>query len=130
MFPDLEALRIDEGELLRLAVEIASPLAVGENPNCPAGYTYFGQFIAHDLSLMFKAENRHSAALNLESVYGSVHRDWSRLYRRNPTGDLVFAVGLGGDRQGGTSKELDLPRRVDGAPEVPDSRNDFHTIIS
>ena len=130
MFPDLEALRIDDEELLRLAVEIASPLAVGENPNCPAGYTYFGQFIAHDLSLMFRSENRHSAALNLESVYGSPHGHWSHLYGRNQAGDLVFVIGLGGDRQGGTSKELDLPRRVDGAPEVPDARNDFHTIIS
>jgi hypothetical protein len=130
MFPDLEALRIEDAVLLRLANEMASPLTVGENPNCPAGYTYFGQFIAHDISLMCKTGNRRRAALDLECVYGSPQEDWSGLYRKDDAGDLMFAFGLGGDRQGGYSKEPDLPRRADGMPGIPDPRNDFHTIIS
>ncbi len=28
-----------------------SPFAAGDNPSIPAGYTYLGQFIDHDLSL-------------------------------------------------------------------------------
>ena len=130
MFPDLSALRIDEGVLRSLAQEMARPSCVGENPDCPAGYTYFGQFIAHDISLMCKTGNRRRAALKLESVYGSADEDWSGLYRDGEAGDVMFVLGVGCDRQGRPSNEYDLPRRAGGMPGIPDPRNDFHTIIS
>ena len=69
--------------------------AAGNNPKVPAGFTYLGQFVDHDITLDLTAigekeadptavENFRTPALDLDSIYG-LGPDGSRhLYARNP----------------------------------------------
>ena len=96
----------------------------GNSPrNTPAGFTYFGQFVDHDVTRdenplpaktfpIAKLDNKRNAKLDLDSVYGpgSV-RD----------GDKMF---IDPDDGG------DLPRSDDGRALIADSRNDENMIIA
>jgi hypothetical protein len=57
MFPDLPPLSLTDEHLTALAIELLQPVHVPDNPELPAGYTYFGQLVAHDLSRMLGARN-------------------------------------------------------------------------
>jgi hypothetical protein len=72
----------------------------GDNPEIPAGYTYFGQFITHDItfdptsSLMRfndpnKIRNFRTPRLDLDSLYGGGPRDNPFLYDRPMSGKLL-----------------------------------------
>ena len=56
MFPALPALKASEDQLFQLAAAMLSSVGddndgTGDNPNIPAGFTYLGQFIDHDITL-------------------------------------------------------------------------------
>ena len=54
MFPTLEPLVADDGPLKELADAMKDPdpgSAAGNNVNVPAGFTYLGQFVDHDITL-------------------------------------------------------------------------------
>jgi hypothetical protein len=54
MFPNLEPLAVDDGPLKELAdaMKDANPGdAAGNNTKVPAGFTYLGQFVDHDITL-------------------------------------------------------------------------------
>jgi hypothetical protein len=53
MFPKLPPLKAKDEALDALAAAMmdAEPNQTGDNPNVPAGFTYLGQFIDHDISL-------------------------------------------------------------------------------
>jgi hypothetical protein len=105
-----------------------------------AGYTYFGQFIGHDITFSSISDltrrrnpesilNFRTARLDLDSLYGRGPIDSPYLYDPpgvgGPTGRLSVGWGAGRD-------EEDLPR-TDGDPAIAligDPRNDAHTIIS
>jgi len=74
---------------------------VDENPTIPAGYTYFGQFIDHDITLdptplnarsvdVDALEDFRSPALNLDNIYGRGPDDQPYLYAGDAT---VFPGG-------------------------------------
>lgn len=106
----------------------------------PAGYTYFGQFVAHDItfnpitSLTQHRDpesivNFRSPRLDLDSLYGRGPRDSVYFYDHPDVagypGRLSIGWGLG-------RGEDDLPRN-DAEPAVAligDPRNDENTIIS
>jgi len=110
MFPDLDPLAVGDGALQELAAAMtdADPgSAAGNNVKVPAGFTYLGQFVDHDITLDLTAigekeadpkavENFRTPALDLDSIYG-LGPDGSRhLYARNPgDADGTGAAGRG-----------------------------------
>ena len=67
------------------------PEGVDENPRIPAGYTYFGQFVDHDISLdttplrergidVAATENFRTPALDLDCIYGRGPGDQPYMY--------------------------------------------------
>ena len=114
-----------------------------ENAGIPAGYTYFGQFIDHDItfdpasSLMQQNDpdaltDFRTPRLDLDSLYGRGPADQPYMYQ----GDNL-RVGRPLLEQGAPSKSSDLPRFIDpqdpGAPQralIGDKRNDENVIVS
>ncbi len=73
-------------------------MPAGNNTKVPAGFTYLGQFVDHDITLDLTSfgekeddpnavENFRTPALDLDSVYGLGPDGSRQLYARNP-GDL------------------------------------------
>jgi len=125
-------------------ITVAEP--VDENPAIPAGYTYFGQFIDHDITFdptpLGAFDNDvdglvdfRSPALDLDSMYGRGPDDQPYLYE----GGLRLRVGRAmqaADAPVGT--RADLFRLQDGGtlpggfgtPLLGDKRNDENKIVS
>lgn len=124
----------------------------------PAGYTYFGQFIAHDLSRVSgrtpQVENDRTARLDLDSVYGRgpklspmFFNDTARfvLGGRLAQSEARLAAVLASlpneikdavenafwNATGvDRSNVVDLPRTECGRAMIPDERNDENVIVS
>ena len=121
----------------------------------PAGYTYFGQFVDHDITrdittmeaddpstdpieatpdTGFETMQGRSPSLDLDSLYGFPHRRDEKLFR-----GAYFKIGRTGASPGsghaGKFHPNDLPRReetgVGGAPlpAIPDERNDENLAV-
>jgi hypothetical protein len=116
--------------------------SVDENPSIPAGYTYFGQFIDHDLTFdptpLTESENDLAAledfrtpALDLDCLYGSGPDDQPYLYK-----NLKFRVGeavANGNAKFGTKADLSRlggPEAEDRIALIGDKRNDENKIVS
>jgi hypothetical protein len=117
------------------------------NGQLPAGYTYFGQFINHDVTFDAQSSLRRAARpeqfrskrtprFDLDSVYGRGAQEQPHLYcRKDP-----FRLLVGQTESG----ELDLPRSRDASTDrygtadfdrertalIGDPRNDDNIIIS
>lgn len=118
-----------------------------DNPRIPAGFTYLGQFIDHDLTFDPVSElqrqndpeglrNFRTPNFDLDSVYGLGRDDQPYLYQRGdreklaigrgtphpqPDADIGFGPGV---------PEHDLPRNVEEVALVGDSRNDENILVS
>ena len=98
-----------------------------EDASVEAGWPFFAQFIAHDLTADRSPLRRHAdvAALrnmripraNLDSVYGGGPAGSPYLYRRDDPSKLLEADG-------------DLPRNQEGIALIGDARNDVHVFMS
>ena len=101
-------------------------VGVEEHPKVPAGYTYLGQLMVHDLVHRFdprvvgRTPLLPYPRLDLDSVYGGGPRQSPFLYQR---GDFA-RFRLGGERG------EDLPRDAQGAALIPEPRNDSNAIVS
>ena len=87
---------------------------IDENPTIPSGYTYFGQFIDHDITFdptplnaqsvdVEALEDFRSPALNLDNVYGRGPDEQPYLYAGNDTllpGGETFLLATGDDIPG------------------------------
>ena len=111
MFGDLPSLVVDDIALIALAeamVDEPPNNASGDNPNIPAGFTYLGQFVDHDITLdttplsdqmadPTATENFRTPALDLDSLYGQGQGIDPQLYGRKsrpPYGpDNKFLIG-------------------------------------
>lgn len=115
-----------------------------ENDNLPAGFTYLGQFIDHDIT--------HDASSSLERVrdpealvnFRTPRFDLDSLYGRGPTdspflfkrGTFELLSGLAKNRSQETGKleplpnQDDLPRNVEDVALIGDPRNDENTFVS
>lgn len=104
-----------------------------DNPAIPAGFTFFGQFVDHDItfdptsSLEQQADpeaiqNFRTPLLELDSVYGSGPGASPHLYdsRPNMRGKLLLDDGF----------THDLPRNSQGTAIIGDPRNDENIIVS
>jgi hypothetical protein len=113
-----------------------------ENLAVPAGYTYFGQFIDHDLTFdttssfsnpAIDASNLRSPRLDLDCVYGAGPDDQPYLYATETAGGLRKGASLllGRELQGSNGRR-DLLRvgSGDGARAViGDPRNDENALV-
>jgi Animal haem peroxidase len=109
-----------------------------ENDSVPAGYTYLGQFIDHDITFdpasSLQMTNDPDALvdfrtprLDLDSVYGRGPADQPYLYdkanKRN-----TFTLGKELNAQGSTGH--DVPRSPDKTAIIGDKRNDENKIVT
>ena len=117
-----------------------------DNPGLPAGYTYFGQFVDHDVtfdptSSLQRAndpnalENFRTPRFDLDSLYGRGPHDAPYLYQ---PGGLRFAIGriAGGEadclRSSPTLPDgaTDADRRRSRRALIGDPRNDENLVVN
>jgi hypothetical protein len=109
-----------------------------DNPDIPAGFTFFGQFIDHDLTFdptssldrqndPESIENFRTPAFELDSVYGSGRAASPHLYDIN-SGRTKFLIEKL-DPADPTSQD-DLPRNSQNVAIIADPRNDENVIVS
>ncbi|HEX7308027.1 heme peroxidase family protein [Lentzea sp.] len=147
--------RTDEETRVALATAITAAGAQPDAPGVPAGFTYLGQFVDHDLTMdrtgtqlgqdvnLDELLQGRSPALDLDSVYGRGPRDKD---------DQVFYAEDGVKLKTGTTTPVpfpdegtnvpfegfDLPRRGGTAgtaaerrlPLIPDARNDENLVVA
>jgi hypothetical protein len=129
-FPDLPALDGDQHALLALGA--AGGLcdgsdATGDDGTAAAGWPFFGQFIAHDITAdrspigphadPTTVANFRSPRANLECLYGAGPVGAPFLYDAADPAKLLKGDG-------------DVPRNAQGTALVGDPRNDVHVFIS
>lgn len=96
----------------------------------PAAYTYFAQFIAHDISKMRDEGdpcgpfNFRTSKLDLDSVFAPLPEGCDFDCSRH-----ICAFGLAVGRDSGGAPE-DLPRDMTGKPLIPDLRNDSNLALA
>ena len=130
MFKHLEPFSPPDELLRSLAAGMAQPPATTEfdNPAVPAGYTFFGQFVDHDLtadrlSQLDKDQdpeglkNFRTPVYDLDSVYGGGPQQSPQLYD-GPRMRLASHDGI-----------EDLPRKPDDTADIGDPRNEENAII-
>lgn len=139
LFPELPPLQAPIDAALALGAENgpmdvsaeAPGVACADNPSIPAGWAFFGQFIAHDITndrqpLQSHEEigrNFRAPRLDLECVYGGGVTGQPYLYDKDDY-DLFL---LGTDDHGESG---DLPRNPQGLALIGDARNDTYFFIS
>jgi Animal haem peroxidase len=107
----------------------------GDNPRIPAGYTYLGQFIDHDITFDPASSllrwndpnalhNFRTPRFDLDNLYGEGPNDEPFLYDKAEGKEGHMLVE---DRGSG---EHDLPRNSQYTALVGDPRNDENTIVS
>jgi hypothetical protein len=140
MFPDLPAAALGEPATAALVRLMNNPDERATSNTLPAGYTYLGQFIDHDItfdptSSLMRANdpdalvNFRTPRFDLDSLYGSGPADQPYLYdwRRD---DHPGVRLLSGQVAGAEPDVLDLPRNQGGRALTGDARNDEHLIIA
>jgi len=120
---------LSDSDLESLAGEMTRDAVDRNHPSIDAGYTYFGQMIAHDIVPVTPdpstprtelSEYKVYPALNLDSIYGN-----DDLCEKHIGKDGKFK--LAALPQDDTP---DLMRSEEGQARIPESRNDQHTIVS
>lgn len=142
MFPGLPSPETDENVLLLLgragsvmdvAAQSPEQQANSDNPRIPAGFTFLGQFVAHDITAD-RSLLLHHARLNELRNFRTPRLDLESIYSAGPTGSPYlydiddpdkFLLGL--NDQG---KSNDMPRNRQGRALLGDPRDDVHLIIS
>jgi hypothetical protein len=126
---DLPALEADEKLLLELGAT-GGFCDGGESEGdarVEAGWPFFGQYVAHDLTAdrsplrehtdLDALRNMRSPRANLEALYGGSPAGTPYLYTRDDPAKLLEDDG-------------DLPRNQEGIALIGDPRNDVHAFIS
>ncbi len=155
MFPMLDPLVVSDDALFELAqamVDASPGDPAGNNPNIPAGFTYFGQFVDHDITLdltpleqteadPLATQNFRTPGLDLDALYGQGPSLAPYMYQRDPATGKINAkllVGITAESEAksppdGTKIgriENDLPRSRFGRAIIGDERNDENLAVS
>jgi hypothetical protein len=156
MFPLLDPLHVSDDALEFLAGLMkdsvnatGDTLPAGDNPAVPAGYTYLGQFVDHDITLdttplevqeadPLATTNFRSPSVDLDSLYGQGPVIHPHLYQRDlathrTTAKLLIGkAGKSFDPAGGDVPDLpnDLPRNQVGRALIGDERNDENLLVA
>ena len=129
----VERLGLNPGDLAKDAAAIVD-LENEFNSNIPAGYTYFGQFVDHDITLDTtplqarqldpdRILNFRTPRLDLDCVYGRGPGDQPYLYDNNDKAKMLIGQVAG-------SEFADLPRNTDERALIGDMRNDENSVVS
>ena len=139
MFWNLPVFNPSDATLTDLASVMEQPSGDVENEQLPAGFTYLGQFVDHDITHDASSNlervrdpearvNFRTPRFDLDSLYGRGAVDSPFLYRRG-TSELL--TGLAKDDAGNALPEqFDLPRNSEGVALIGDPRNDENTFVS
>jgi hypothetical protein len=148
MFPELkkphdaslEALRA-LGEAMIEKPEVGN--TTGDNPDVASGFTYFGQFVDHDITLdttgigeriddPTQVLNFRTPRLDLDCVYGSGPGASNFLYDRTKTNHLLLGSTIQGqgDPKVKPGLAFDLPRGGQGRALIGDHRNDENLLVA
>ncbi|MBV7332682.1 hypothetical protein KFU94_31520 [Chloroflexi bacterium TSY] len=112
----------------------------GDNPAIPAGYTYFGQFVDHDITFDPTSSldrtndpnlltNFRSPRFDLDSLYGRGPSVDQHLYDKNRAAkDGYSGYLLVGKAENGI--EDDLQRNIQNRALIGDPRNDENVLVS
>jgi Animal haem peroxidase len=129
--------KLPEKQLRDLAEKMREPKGGGaklDNPKIPSGYTYFGQFVDHDITFdpVSSLQRRNdpdalvdfrSPRLDLDNLYGSGPADEPFLYQQPERLRLLID-------QKNVKGEPDLQRNAEGVALIGDPRNDENIIVS
>jgi Animal haem peroxidase len=118
----------------------ASEAPSGDNKKIPAGYTYLGQFIDHDITFdpmsQLQKQNDPDALIDfrtprfdLDSLYGSGPSDSPFLYANTGAGKGLKLL-VGHNPANSEFERDDLPRNQEGRALIGDPRNDENIIVS
>lgn len=123
----------------------------GDNEAIPAGYTYFGQFVDHDITFdpgsslqkqndPERLNNFRTPRFDLDNLYGGGLDDAPFLFDRSGSRSGKFFTGKGCVQRSTDeaidlftmprTKEDDLPRNQQGVALIGDPRNDENLIVS
>jgi hypothetical protein len=150
MFAHLPALECSDEALLDLAAAMKDPDNgdAGDSKSIPAGFTYLGQFVDHDITLdltPFKEQqadpltikNFRTPALDLDSLYGAGPAVAPYLYDRDAKGRQTGKLLIGKTELSdglGEAKippgDHDLPRSRYGRAIIGDERNDENLLVA
>jgi hypothetical protein len=112
-----------------------APLAEagGDDAREAAGWPFFGQFIAHDITADRSPVTHHADAdairnfrtprVNLECVYGGGPVGSPYLFERDDMAKLLLGRNDGGQFE-------DVPRNAEGIALIGDPRNDVHLFVN
>lgn len=152
MFPDLKPWSSDCGikdqcDAERVAEALGGPNGImhdirneSEDSNIPAAYTFFSQFIDHDITLDTQSPlhgepldnneinnltNLRSASLDLDCIYGLGPEAMPFMYDQSQPGRMLI-----GSEVDGVTNENDVPRNKDGRALIGDPRNDENIYVS
>ncbi len=148
MFPDQIGIEYNEEALWQLAETMIKKEDPGqffnlgdedENPTIPAGYTYFGQFVDHDLTLdqtgigeresdPGATSNFRTARLDLDSVYGRGPFGSPHLYSNDFT--LLTGADITPPKPGPVQTRHDHLRGPADHALIGDPRNDENNIVA
>lgn len=138
LFPTLPPFAPDTQKVRDALVELGKPGGImdqgtnnPDNPNLVAGFTFFGQFLDHDITFDPTSSlerqndpesiaNFRTPAFELDSVYGSGRAASPHLYDQAQPGKLLIDSGFG----------KDLPRNSQNTAIIGDPRNDENVIVS
>jgi hypothetical protein len=146
MFLGLSPLLSDSDDLAALAEAMKDPDPpdpAEDNPNVPAGFTYLGQFIDHDISLDLSPlsdklddptmlRNFRTPGLDLDCLYGAGLGPHRFLYRQDQPKFLIGTATASIDeaRQPLPALPNDLERSRHGVAVIGDHRNDENLVVA
>ncbi|MEZ4306717.1 MAG: heme peroxidase family protein [Polyangiaceae bacterium] len=136
MFPDLPPVIHSDADLTALGTTMVAPTQAQPESNIPAVFTYFGQFVDHDITLdttplpdverdPLGLTNFRTPALDLDSVFGGGPKLSPHLYESD---HVTLKVGTTEPARGPNTG--DLPRDGAGKALLGDGRNDENLIVA
>ncbi len=110
--------------------EVGTDDAASEFSIIDAGYTYFGQFVDHDLT--FDVDSSTSKIQNASKLinYRTPNLDLDSVYGDGPAVDVFMYDSQGLKFIVGNSNQFDLPRSTAGLAIIGDPRNDENLIVA